>query len=88
MSTAGDLSLFIEDGEWEVVGFPSRRHRIYYFCCSEPISDVTFYFMIRRKPLHYLFNLILPCVFITATAVLVFYLPAESGEKVMLNVAV
>ena len=31
-------------------------------------------------------TLILPCVFIIATAVLVFYLPAESGEKVLADV--
>ena len=85
MFSAGDLSLFIEDGEWEVIGFPSQRNSMYYLCCSKPISDITFYFIIRRKPLHFLFNLILPCMLVTATAVLVFYLPAESGEKVMIN---
>ncbi len=41
-----------------------------------------------RKPLYYLFNLVLPCVFITGTTVLVFYLPPDSGEKVSLGVTV
>ena len=35
-----------------------------------------------------MFNLVLPAVFITATTILVFYLPAASGEKVSLGVAV
>ena len=38
--------------------------------------------------MYYLFNLVLPCVFITATTVLVFYLPPDSGEKVSLGVTV
>ena len=46
------------------------------------------YFILSRKPLYYLFNLVLPCVFITATTVLVFYLPPDSGEKVSLGVTV
>ena len=41
-----------------------------------------------RKPLYYIFNLVLPAVFITATTILVFYLPAASGEKVSLGVTV
>ena len=85
-SLAGDLSIFTPNGEWEVIGFPNRRHAIYYDCCPEPQADVSFYLTIRRKPLYNLFNLILPCIFITATTILVFYLPAESGEKVIINV--
>ena len=38
--------------------------------------------------MYYLFNLVLPSVFITATTFLVFYLPAASGEKVSLGVTV
>ncbi len=45
-------------------------------------------FCFCRKPLYYLFNLVLPCVFITATTILVFYLPPDSGEKVSLGVTV
>ena len=35
-----------------------------------------------------MFNLVLPAVFITTTTILVFYLPAASGEKVSLGVTV
>lgn len=38
--------------------------------------------------MYYLFNLVLPAAFITATTVLVFYLPPQSGEKVSLGVTV
>ena len=50
--------------------------------------DVTFWMVLERRPLYYLFNLMLPCIFITSTAMLVFYLPPESGEKVNMGVTV
>jgi len=36
----------------------------------------------RRKPLFYVFNMILPCLLITLVALLGFYIPSDSGEKV------
>lgn len=45
-------------------------------------TDITFNIIIRRKTLFYTVNLILPTVLISFLCVLVFYLPAEAGEKV------
>lgn len=44
--------------------------------------------MIRRKTLFYTVNLILPTVLISFLCVLVFYLPAEAGEKVTLGISI
>ena len=66
----------------------------YYFSISEPGSqqptetDITFYITIRRKTLFYTVNLILPTVLISFLCVLVFYLPAEAGEKVTLGISI
>ena len=87
-SLTGDVSHFLDNGEWELLGMPMRVHVIYYGCCPEPYPDVTFYIIIRRKPLYYIFNLVIPAVFLTITTVLAFYLPPESGEKVSLGVTV
>lgn len=48
-------------------------------------TDITFYITIRRKTLFYTVNLILPTVLISFLCILVFYLPAEAGEKVRLG---
>ena len=85
---SGDLKFWISNGEWELLGMPVKRNVIFYTCCPTAYPDVTFWIIIRRKPLYYIFNLIIPCIFITATTVLVFYLPVESGEKVSLGVTV
>lgn len=41
-------------------------------------QDVTFYLIIRRKPLFYIINILVPCVLISFMVNLVFYLPADS----------
>lgn len=51
-------------------------------------TDITFYIVIRRKTLFYTVNLILPTVLISFLCVLVFYLPAEAGEKVTLGISI
>ena len=38
--------------------------------------------VLRRKPLFTLYNLVLPCVVLTAITVFGFYLPPDSGEKI------
>ena len=87
-SVSGDISSFSTNGEWDLIAMPLRKHVIYYGCCPEPFPDVTFWVVIRRRPLYYVFNLVMPSVFITATTILVFILPPESGEKVSLSVTV
>lgn len=45
-------------------------------------SLVTFSLNLSRKPRYYLFNLIAPGVLLVAMTLAVFWLPADSGEKV------
>ena len=74
-----------------------ERNVVYYSCCEEPYPDVTYHLTLRRRPLFYggsfqgygsvlnlftVFNLILPCVLITGIALMSFYMPSDSGEKV------
>ena len=85
-SASGDISMFASNGEWDVVGMPLKRHVIYYGCCPSAFPDVTFWLVIRRKPLYYTFNLVLPGVVTKVLPTLVFFLPPESGEKMSLSV--
>ena len=58
-SVEGDTAYYVENGEWHLIGMPLRRHVITYNCCVHPYPDVTFYLVIRRKPLYYIFNLVI-----------------------------
>uniref|UniRef100_A0A8C0MCX4 Cholinergic receptor nicotinic alpha 7 subunit n=1 Tax=Canis lupus familiaris TaxID=9615 RepID=A0A8C0MCX4_CANLF len=79
-----DISGYIPNGEWDLVGIPGKRSEKFYECCKEPYPDVTFTVTIRRRTLYYGLNLLIPCVLISALALLVFLLPADSGEKISL----
>ena len=61
--------------------FDINPHLKYYPCCPEPYPDIYFNMVIRRKPLFYIVNLIIPCVGIFYLSILVFYLPAQSKQK-------
>ncbi|XP_038110414.1 neuronal acetylcholine receptor subunit alpha-7 isoform X8 [Culex quinquefasciatus] len=80
----GDLSDFITNGEWYLIGMPGKKNTITYQCCPEPYVDITFTIQIRRRTLYYFFNLIVPCVLISSMALLGFTLPPDSGEKLTL----
>ncbi|XP_058129059.1 neuronal acetylcholine receptor subunit alpha-7 isoform X5 [Anopheles ziemanni] len=84
----GDLSDFITNGEWYLIGMPGKKNTITYQCCPEPYVDITFTIQIRRRTLYYFFNLIVPCVLISSMALLGFTLPPDSGEKLTLGVTI
>ncbi|PNI19194.1 CHRNA7 isoform 4, partial [Pan troglodytes] len=83
-----DISGYIPNGEWDLVGIPGKRSERFYECCKEPYPDVTFTVTMRRRTLYYGLNLLIPCVLISALALLVFLLPADSGEKISLGITV
>lgn len=68
-----------------IVEVPGRRNERFYDCCKEPYPDVTFTVVMRRRTLYYGLNLLIPCVLISTLALLVFLLPADSGEKISLG---
>lgn len=59
------------------------RNEKFYTCCDEPYLDITFNITMRRKTLFYTVNIIIPCMGISFLTVLTFYLPSDSGEKVI-----
>uniref|UniRef100_A0AAY4CFR2 Neuronal acetylcholine receptor subunit alpha-7 n=1 Tax=Denticeps clupeoides TaxID=299321 RepID=A0AAY4CFR2_9TELE len=83
-----DITGYIANGEWDLVEVPGRRNVRFYDCCKEPYPDVTFTVVMRRRTLYYGLNLLIPCVLISTLALLVFLLPADSGEKISLGITV
>ncbi|XP_077999687.1 neuronal acetylcholine receptor subunit alpha-7-like [Glandiceps talaboti] len=77
-----DMSPYMSNGEWDLVDVPVERYVEYYDCCTEPFPDLRFTVILRRRPLFYVFNLVLPNCLIAALTLVGFYLPPDSGEKV------
>uniref|UniRef100_A0A8C0TSN4 Acetylcholine receptor subunit delta n=1 Tax=Canis lupus familiaris TaxID=9615 RepID=A0A8C0TSN4_CANLF len=66
---------FTENGEWEIVHRPARIN----VDPSIPLDS---------PPLFYVINILVPCVLISFMINLVFYLPADSGEKTSMAISV
>ncbi|XP_074615026.1 neuronal acetylcholine receptor subunit alpha-10-like isoform X2 [Acropora palmata] len=86
--SSADLELFMQNGEWNLLAMPAKLNVVRYPCCKYPYHDVTLNLIIKRKPLYYVFNLILPCALISTLTLILFFLPPESGEKVGLGITV
>ncbi|KAJ8000577.1 hypothetical protein DPEC_G00181830 [Dallia pectoralis] len=76
---------FTPSGEWDIVSLPARKN---VDPSDHTYLDITYDFVIKRKPLFYTINLIIPCILITSLAILVFYLPSDCGEKMTLCISV
>uniref|UniRef100_A0A8B9HKX4 Cholinergic receptor, nicotinic, alpha 4b n=1 Tax=Astyanax mexicanus TaxID=7994 RepID=A0A8B9HKX4_ASTMX len=77
-----------ESGEWVIINAVGKYNTKKYECCTEIYPDITYSFIIRRLPLFYTINLIIPCLLISCLTVLVFYLPSECAEKITLCISV
>ncbi|XP_023995755.1 neuronal acetylcholine receptor subunit alpha-2 [Salvelinus sp. IW2-2015] len=83
-----DLNNYWESGEWAIIDAVGTYNTKKYDCCHEIYPDITYFFIIRRLPLFYTINLIIPCLLISCLTVLVFYLPSDCGEKITLCISV
>ena len=54
------------NGEFILENYYAINHLVEYSCCDWPYPDVTYYVLLRRRPMFYVFNLILPCVLINS----------------------
>ncbi|KAM4562555.1 neuronal acetylcholine receptor subunit alpha-4-like [Odontesthes bonariensis] len=90
ISIASDVDQmdYWESGEWVIINAVAKYNTKKYECCTEIYADITYYFIIRRLPLFYTINLIIPCLLISCLTVLVFYLPSQCGEKITLCISV
>uniref|UniRef100_A0A3B4YA25 Cholinergic receptor, nicotinic, alpha 4b n=1 Tax=Seriola lalandi dorsalis TaxID=1841481 RepID=A0A3B4YA25_SERLL len=88
MDSDVDQMDYWESGEWVIMNAVGKYNTKKYECCTEIYADITYYFIIRRLPLFYTINLIIPCLLISCLTVLVFYLPSQCGEKITLCISV
>ncbi|VDL80635.1 unnamed protein product [Nippostrongylus brasiliensis] len=86
-SERGDQNNYMMSTEWNLLHIAAEKNLIIYSCCPDaPYPSVNIHITIERRPMFYVFNLILPCVLISGIALLGFYMPSDSGEKVTLGI--
>lgn len=83
-SNTADLKKYTRNGQWTLVSANATKNVVKYSCCEYPYVDITFSVHIRRRPLFYVQNLILPCILLATLTVFSFSLPPGSGERIAL----
>ena len=79
---------YVKSAEWDLVNALKVRSTEQYECCQHPLADVTLVIEMERKPLFYVFTLVVPCMIILSMILLGFFLPPESGERITLSITV
>lgn len=78
-----DLSAYVRSGSWDIIAAPARVNQR-----ESGYTDISQFFVIRRKTTYYVINLVIPCVVISSLSLFVFYLPPDEGEKLGLTMAI
>uniref|UniRef100_A0A914C8B5 Ligand-gated ion channel 4 n=1 Tax=Acrobeloides nanus TaxID=290746 RepID=A0A914C8B5_9BILA len=79
----GDLSSYMNNSEFDLIEMKAIRV-VNHFPTDNSSKWPTIVIRIRmeRRPLFYVFNHVLPCALISSMAVLGFFMPPETGEKI------
>ncbi|KAK6747908.1 hypothetical protein RB195_000862 [Necator americanus] len=76
-----NLDNFIPNEEWVVVSFKINRVEEKFVCCPEPWVLLEAVLVVRRKPLYYIVNLVIPTSVITMVAVTGFFTAASTSSE-------
>ncbi|XP_047563132.1 acetylcholine receptor subunit epsilon isoform X1 [Lutra lutra] len=77
-----DTEAYTENGEWAIDFCPGLIRRPNAASAGGPgVVDVIYTLIIRRKPLFYVINIIVPCVLISGLVLLAYFLPAQAGGQ-------
>ncbi|XP_068208684.1 neuronal acetylcholine receptor subunit alpha-7-like [Palaemon carinicauda] len=81
-----DLSKYQANPQFFLENFEVMKHDVHNPCCKNLMSALTYTIQMQRRTVFSLFFFIMPGILINICALMVFSLPAESGEKIGLGI--
>ena len=81
-----DISSYVTNSEWDLIGTSGTRNEVIYDCCPEPYIDITYNIHVRRRTIPYLRNIILPSFTITLVSILTLLIPATTPSPRFLTI--
>ena len=79
---------YISNSEWDLKSASKVKNLRYYPCCKKAYSDVTITINLRRRPLFYQFNLVLPYSILLFCLWIGYLVPPQSAERVSLSIII
>ncbi|XP_070580620.1 neuronal acetylcholine receptor subunit alpha-2-like [Ptychodera flava] len=81
------LENYLRNVEWDIVDSNATAIAKHFQGVDDTFTTILIKMNIKRKPLYYIVNLILPCVVVSLLTVVVFCLPSMSSDKVSLSIS-
>ena len=73
---------YITSSEWELIDVKKEVISSLYACCPNPFVNIRYTIRLHRKPLYYIYNVVLPCIIQMLIILSTFFLPPETGERI------
>ncbi|XP_053546088.1 5-hydroxytryptamine receptor 3A [Bombina bombina] len=83
-ASAGIFSIFRNNGEWELLNVLTEHVKEHDH--GDTYSVLKYHVVIKRRPLFYEVNLLLPSTFLMILDIFGFYLPPDCGERVSFKI--
>lgn len=81
-------SQYTDNGEWDMISATHRIETSFYKCCPIPFRDLVIELTLKRKPLFYLINSVVPCICLIFIIMIGHRLPPQSGERITLTIMI
>ncbi|CAF0787162.1 unnamed protein product [Didymodactylos carnosus] len=78
-----DQTESIRNSGWQIMNV--EQGRVWRSKNNKTYGELVYGVHIKRRPLYYVFNVIIPCAMLSALTCMSFWLPTSSGEKVTLG---
>ena len=87
-ATKVNLQRFSENEEWKLIDTKLERHETSLLGTPFKTSSVHVTFILERRPLFYLLNIVIPCALLSLLSFVVFLVPPKVGEKITLSITI
>ena len=82
-----DTSNYLENIQWKMQSVSAYKQVSFFGTNKNSFPSLVFEFVVRRRSLFYIINLIFPCVILSFLSLMTFYIPPASGERITLSIS-
>ena len=72
----------VQNNEWDITDIQASRKIITYECCPHEYVEIHYQIYLKRKPLFYIINIMLPSIMLHVMSTFIFLVPADAGERI------
>lgn len=80
-----EIEEYVLNHQWKLINVTKKKNVKVYSCCEEPYVDISYSLKIQRKSPIFNAVVITPATIIILMTLANFWLPAQAGEKILLN---